>query len=580
MGLRNQLGIPDISSIEKGIDLAPGRAQSGFGSRMYMAEQTDYDIPITDLSAYYGQTWEGVNWGVVQNANPIVPTRIRANRSPIPNERGRVDVSGGISMQGNVYGMLPFWKLATMTPGTKFTTGNGSGMIPIGAVAGGRDTGLGRDNVANQYQYDYKDVVVFGKAAVDGTAASGKTVNLSEATQGIGNNGSALTGLTTAIPAEQVPTRLEITIGGTPKARTTSDHAVMIISGKDQNGIPITDEVDFTEPVTGGLAAFSKKATSENADAVVSRTTRVHFASVDAGADSIVLKNFADNSTLKVLITAKNDKKVHRYTIQDNILEGVTLYIIKGGIKHEVSNLEGGIPNVYAGCKVNSATWGFGETMTMDLDFIGRNAYARVTPARIAEFGRNLGKIHIPPDASRGTTPKKWNFKGATDETYVGWEGGVQIREPGSDWITIPCSDLSMSVNHNLTHPERYWFRRWHVPPIPSDQMEVMIDGTVDYATAQGLDFLQLENIDLEARMISFYRPNNGPESFVRVDARKAQINAALDPSVGGSGDVTQSFSLKCSTRDANAPDLYDANTVVIDVQSEQSFADIFAHAA
>ena len=580
MGLYKQLGIPDISSIVKGVDLAPGRAQSGFGSRLYMAEQTDYDIPITDLSKYYGQTWEGVNFGVIQNANPIVPTRIRANRSPIPNERGRVDVSGGISMQGNVYGMLPFWKLATMTPGTKFTTGSGSGMSPIGAVIEGRTAGLGRDNVANQYQYDYKDVVVYGTAATQTEEAAGNSVTLAAETQNIGKNDTATTGLDTAIPAEQVPARLEITIDGTPKARSATEHAVLIISGKDQNGIPITDEVDLTEPVPGGTGAFGKNATTENADAVVSRTTRIYFASVDAGADSIVLKGFADNTTLKVLITAKNEKKVQRYTIQDNILEGVTLYIIKGGIKHEVANLEGGIPNVYAGCKVNSATWGFGETMTMDLDFIGRNAYARVTPARIAEFGKNFGKIHIPPDASRGTIPKKWNFAGATDETYIGWEGGVQIREPGGDWLTIPCSDLSMSINHNLTHPERYWFRRWHVPPIPSDQMEVMIDGTVDYATAQGLDFLQLQNIDLEARMISFYRPNNGPESFVRVDARKAQINASLDPSVGGSGDVTQSFSLKCSTKDANAPDLYDANTVVIDAQSEQSFADIFAHAA
>ena len=58
-----------------------------------------------------------MNFGVIQNATPIVPTRIRADRSPIPNERGRIDVSGGISLQGNVDVLLPFWKHAFMEVG-------------------------------------------------------------------------------------------------------------------------------------------------------------------------------------------------------------------------------------------------------------------------------------------------------------------------------------------------------------------------------------------------------------------------------------------------------------------------------
>ena len=168
MGFYSTLGVPDMQSKLAGTDLGEGKAQSGFGTRMYMAEQDDYNEYIDDLHDFYQQTWEGVNFGVIQNANPIVPTRIRADRSPIPNERGRVDVSGGISLQGNILSLLPFWKLVTMTPGkgkTTFAAPTGaaadtppsnaaSGNIAVGTL-GDPAGGLGKLNVCNQHQYDY-----------------------------------------------------------------------------------------------------------------------------------------------------------------------------------------------------------------------------------------------------------------------------------------------------------------------------------------------------------------------------------------------------------------------------------------
>ena len=576
MGFYDTVGVPNMAEIDGNADGAlNGATQSGFGSRMYMAEQSDYNAPIEALYDFYAQAWEGVNFGVIQNSNPIVPDRIRANRSPVPNERGRVDVSGGISLQGHVLSMLPFYKHICMVPGTEDfdkPTGApateapdnaGPGNKPVGIRTGAGNEGLGRLNVCNQYQYDYASnpnnasvLPGFQNVAEFNASNGGTERTLGAAQLPRGTGGKDIS-----------PARLAFTITGTP----AGGEARITIKGKDQNGIVIEEVLKLPK--------------AENK--VVK--TRYYYDTVGRNSDlddgKILLSKSGDDisgiSAIKV--QSLNEKHVHRYTIQDSILDGLTLYIVKGGIKHDSSDAIGGIPNVYVGCIVNNATWSFGETITMDLDFIGRNAYTRTTPGKLADFGANFGKEHIVPDLPKGSVTvnkvaKKWEFASAADATYLGWEGGIQIREPGGTWATLPATDMSLSINHNLAHPERYWFRRWHVKPVPSDQMEVSIDATVDYKTAQGLDFLQLQNIDLEARMIAFYRPVGGDESFVRVDMGRVQLNAPMDPAVSGSDVLTQSLSLKASVADANSPDLYKSNVVVIDVQSPQEFSDIVQH--
>ena len=357
------------------------------------------------------------------------------------------------------------------------------------------------------------------------------------------------------------PAQLEFTIAGTGFTQATALTGKATIVGKDQNGIPLTDTVDVT---------YSNATTMKF-------KTDYYFDTIDA--NGVHVTGLAGATVTGLRVQALNTKYVHRYTIQDSILDGTTLYIVKGGNKDEDTDAIGGIPNVYVGCIPNNCTWGFGETVTLDVDWIGRNGYARVTPATIAQYGQNWGKNHVVPDLPKGGSGNTaWDFVGAKDETYLGWEGGIQIRQPGETlWQTIPCSDMSVTLNHNLTHPERYWFRRWHVQPIPSDQMEIMVDATVDYKTRQGLDFLQLQNIDLEARLIAFYRPVGGQESFVRMDFRRVQLNAPMDPAVSGSDIITQSFAMKASTKDTSSADVYESNAVVIDVQSEQQFGDLVA---
>ena len=623
-------------------DLPPGVSQSGFGTRMYVADQFRYNNVVglggkatdgTDLTAvaagspteaeigailnsYYQQEYEGVNFGVIQNATPIVPNRIRADRTPIPNERGRVDVSGGISMQGNIDVLLPFWKHAFMEVGD-------GGIYLLNTEADASKFNA-RSEIDAQYQYAWTpgyttkrynhasnapatypasaaaELIGIRTAAVPSTAfhasdGSRRTVHPDAGSQPNETGGTRTATNGEIIPGDNSPLRLEITLGGTPTVATGRTPKVRIV-GKDQNGTILSEEHTFE--TTGATDNTLKNKIGAIGDYKV--RSRYHYTELLTGDSGGVQITGIAGLTATVQIQGRNFKKVTRFTPRTNLTDGMSLYIIKGGIpmpyddmpteqqdilnaiyKSEVNARaaceQGGIPNVYAGCMINTMTFSFGETITMDLEFIGRNGYSRVTPAMIENYGRNFGKLHVPPDAASGSTgATAWDFAGAQNETYLGWEGGIQVRELGSTtWETVPCTDLGVSVNNNLTHPERYWFRRWHVKPIPSDQMELMIDATVDAKTAQGYDFLQQANLDLEARAIAFYRTTGGDEFFTKVDMGRVQINQAVDPSVGGPDIITQTFNLKASSKDKNSGDIYEKHPLIVDVCCHKQLEDL-----
>ena len=575
-------------------DLPPGVAQSGFGTRMYIADQNDYNSVVEALRSFYQQEYEGVNFGVIQNAPPIVPGRIRADRTPIPNERGRIDVSGGISLQGQIDTLLPFWKHGFMEVGD-------GGVYAINTEADASKFNS-RSELDAQYQYNWTPgyatkrynhasnaaaafpagVLAIRAAATPSTAfhatdGSRRVVHPDPDSQPFDFGGNPTSGNGEIIAADDSPVRLEITLAGTVTAAAGQTPKIRII-GKDQNDTILQEDL---LPVATGATDNTAK-TKTGAIGAWTVRSRYYYKEILAGGDNGIQITGVGGANATVKIDGRNYKKITRFTPRTNITDGLTLYIIKGGIPHTTGE-EGGIPNVYVGCLTNTLTFSFGETITMDLEFIGRNGYQRVTPATLADYGRNFGKAHVSPDSSRGgdstASPRTdWNFAGAQNQTYLGWEGGIQIREPGTTaWETIPCTDMGLSVNNNLTHPERYWFRRFHVKPIPSDQMELMIDATIDYKTAQGYDFLQKENFDIEARAIAFYRTTGGDEYFTKVDLGRAQINQAMDPSVGGPDIITQTFNLKASSLDKNSPDLYEANPVIVDVSCHRQLEDLRA---
>ena len=574
------------------------QVQSGFGSRGMFALQektaagvtpvkSAYDNYVDDLSKFYQQMYEGISWGVVQNAPPIVANRIRANRNPVPNTRGRVDVSGGISLQTNTRSMLPFIKHATMTAG-KGTRGQDvtSTFSTFAAL-----TATDMTKVAGTTTWRYTPGSNF-ELLYDTTKQSAFETALGGSDNGFGDVKSA------------PPTQLDITLSN---IQSLSD-ATILIRATDQNGIVLEETYPITLTIiglTGTVPEYGVVRANEPAGTVKIRT-RYNYANLVPGSISIEVKGATETTgnqvqiaidvyTTEVAVGASNPiipamKNTSRscFEIVKAIRDPMTIYLVKGGNPHE-SGQEGGIPNVYTGCYINSFTLNVAETIMFDMDFIGRNGYTRVTPATVNEWGNEWGRAVVPPDPYEGSTPSPgWNFAAPINPVMTGWESGLQIKELGqTEWITVPCSDFNFNLNNQLTHNERYWFRRWHTEPTPSAALDAMVNGTVDYRTAQGYDFLQVQNLPVEARMICFSRDVGAKESYIIAHIGEAVLNETVDPAVSGEDVITQSFTLKCLSKGerafgtrsyADTLETYqERSPIVFEVASDQVLTDIAA---
>ena len=570
------------------------KVQSGFGSRGMFARQkaasgiSAYDNPTKELSEFYKQTYEGISWGVVQNAPPIVANRIRADRSPVPNTRGRVDVSGGISLQVNTRSMLPFIKHATMTAGkgsAGVATDGGPGynvteeflelsVLTAQAMTAGTPTGV--------YTYTKPantTKLLYSAAAVTAMGGSGN---------GFGEQNST------------PPSQLDITVNNV----TTYTNATITITALDQNGIVLEEHY----PINDGAVTGSPNSTDDIPNAygqVAAHKIRTRYNYLDIvsikltgitqGTPTLDVDAFSANvvgSGGQGRIPPMKNTRRSCFEIVKAIQDPMTIYLVKGGNPHE-SNQEGGIPNVYAGCYINSFTLNVAETIMFDMDFIGRNGYTRVTPGTIDEWGNEWGRAVVPPDAPSGAAgggiyTDAWNFAAPINPVMTGWESGLQIKELGQDeWVTVPCSDFNFNLNNQLTHNERYWFRRWHTEPTPSAALDAMVNGTVDYRTAQGYDFLQVQNLPVEARMICFSRDVGAKESYIIAHIGEAVLNETVDPAVSGEDVITQSFTLKCLSKGerafgtrsyADTLETYqERSPIVFEVASDQVLYDIAA---
>ena len=541
----------ELLGIDENTDLDPlglgSRVQSGFGSRGVFGPQfaaaglSAYDNPQTELRSFYQQMYEGISWGVVQNAPPIVANRIRANRNPVPNTRGRVDVAGGISLQCNTRSMLPFIKHATMSPG------NGTRGRDVSAAFGTLNAMTATDMIQVGTTNTWRHTPGSGSELLYSAAA---VTALGGADNSFGEENSA------------PPTQLDITFGNVD---SLAADASVFVRATDQNGIvleeryPINNTAVADPPEYGQVAAGKIRTrfsyvnlTPDNVSVEISGATPTATNMITVAIDAYSAATTATAG--QGIIPAMKNTSRNLYEIVNAIDNPLSIYIIKGGNPHETGQ-EGGIPNVYPGCYINALTLNVSETIMLDMDFIGRNGYTRVTPATLDDYGYSWGRNVIPPDAyTGGTGGTAWDFATPVNPVLTGWESGLQIKEIGqTEWVTVPCTDFNFNLNNQLTHNERYWFRRYHTEPTPSSALDAMVNATVDYQTAQGYDFLQTQNLAVEARMICFSRDVGRKEHYIIAHIGEAVLNETVDPAISGEDVVTQSFVLKCLSQDSAA---------------------------
>lgn len=681
-----------------------GVAQQGFGSWAAFGEQPDYDTALDSWADLWQKKYELVNVGLREESTPIVPQRIRATRSPIPNVRGRVMVSGSIGLQSHPQDLLPLWKEATMSkyptrgagssvsseiteetsteatltaattitpstvalvapdpPGNHFWLGS---FVDDAAAKSDRDSNHSSENVVAYWNTTANHVRstnnadnaaptwntqsfsgFFGTNHVyiprgiadssaeaktylddnyksthtyyiydDGTAddlrkitytASVTTVgvkgpvNISFASSGatllhvdiqpedaedasfsssILNSGASGAVVTKSgmYDAGLSPARLSIKLTNVEVASGKSKGYIGVF-GLDQNDVPISELLEFEDSdITSGTitlttSKYYKKVGGHpsytGAPDLLEKSEFVHVTGNEIferkGIQLVDVDNTSGTSTIEVKTVT--DRKRSIFLLRNPLLEGNTFYIQKGKI-----------PNSYFGVMFNSTTFQFGETCQVDIDVIGRNGLVRVPIDTPELYGMEQGRADLTGPADKGAGDvhnDAWNFAAVEDEAHPGWEGGIQVREHGSNtWSTIPCTDISFVINNNLSHPERYWFNRYHIKPTATDVREVMVNATVDYETQQGLDFQFKENLELEARVIAFFKGHANSQLKTQITLPKVQLNSTVDPEVSDNGPITQSFDLKCLPTDANA-----GNEAIITVEGTQVIGDLLA---
>jgi len=522
----------------------PGSAsQEGFGSWLAFGEQSDYNTPLTGWHQLWQKKYEFISSGIRYDSTPIVPGRVRASRSPIPNIRGRAMVAGALSFQSHIRDMLPIWKEATMTTKAqaKDTSGDTAGTKTVAADALYAAATVG----AEESDTSRRIVPTNAQGFIQPDASTG-------------------------VKDGNCPARITITFANSPVAKKGSDVLVGIF-GTDQNDQPISEVLTFNttdgwaQTTTKffkkiGVHPFIGQAGEAAGTGNLANFRRQGSSEIAFSHAGIQIHNLnPDTATVKV--DTANSTVISRFDLRNPILNGNTFFVQKGNI-----------PNSYIGCIFNSTTFQFGETCQIDVDVIGRNGLARVPIDRQNLYGMESGRVNLagPADAG-GSDSTAWNFAAIEEDVNPGWEGGILLKEHGdSTFHVIPCTDISFVINNNLSHPERYWFNRYHVKPTATEVREVMANATVDYKTAQGLDYQFLENLNMEAKIIAYSKPAEGRQYKTEITCPRVQLNSAVDPEVSDNGPITQSFDLKCVPTTATAGD-----EATIEVFSDQTIASL-----
>ena len=158
-----------------------------------------------------------------------------------------------------------------------------------------------------------------------------------------------------ATSPSQAPAKLKFTFS----ASVTQS---VVIAGTDQNDISITETLAF-------VAEAGPKTTTKYFKTV----TSIDFTTAPPGAE-------------KLLIEASNTLYTHLIEIKDEILPGMTIKVVKGGL-----------PSTYIGCLINSGTLTLGDINTLACAIIAKRGYNSFV---VKATGNDVEASETPTDVS------------------------------------------------------------------------------------------------------------------------------------------------------------------------------------
>lgn len=270
------------------------------------------------------------------------------------------------------------------------------------------------------------------------------------------------------------------------------------ITGTDQNDIAIEETLTFAAETT--------------------KTTTKYFKTVaDNGIDFTDIPPSAET----LLIECDKNTYTHVIALGDDVLDGLTIEMVKTTI-----------PSVHIGAVVNSAMLDLGDTLTLTMNLLAKRAWNRY---KVPASGTVPTSSNTPTDIS--------GYARITEEIFPGW--GLALYLEGSA-SAINVGSLSMSLNHNLGYPRRFRNVRTEPKPTRQDLRETSLVVTVDYDTTNpDYDLYVYNNQVVQAKILAYRLPFEGPEYSIQIDMPRCQIKAFPDPEVADFSELVQELSLE-----------------------------------
>lgn len=456
------------------------------------------EVEITNL---YPTIFEFVSSSIVNESTQIIPERISPTASPLRNQDGMVTCGGDFNMHLHVAGMLLFWKYILMDPEPRIENPVPSANTPLNTAVTTLSTATVTDDIV-------MDV------------AGLKPANANTASDSI------------------VPCQLTFTLVGTPAAGGT-----IAIKGTDQNDSELQEILEV--PATAAAVVTTKNyfksvdtngaiykdlnaATSARPSVKKGQQNKITFRLTEGSHQRLPATN------LTATATALHDG----WTTPAKLPHGLTAEIVKGDT-----------PNVYTGLLVNSATLTFAENIDIALSFIGYRGFLRQ---------------NIKGEKGADATPTiheyeaDGHFETLNENTFKGWGCAVRVYNNGDEpnENIIPVTDVTLTVNHSLENPPRYWGQRFPRKPTRTAKREIMLDCTTDYTDEDDYGQYFFENrIYDNAELLILYAAHGEAAYQTLIKLGRAQFTTYTDPEVSEQGPLLQALNIKSLPRTSTSSD-------------------------
>jgi len=417
---------------------------AGFKSNILMGQQVAWDTALKSTEIL-GHIWEVKSLGIRNRGPKATSTRYKNNPS----------ASGLIEMMFHAEGDLGFDAHA-----------ENMGIWLLQAMMGS----------ATPTKWNATPVSVLTAATWAASGAKDSLDTQPSATTPACNPCKLIIAFDTNVPAPQVYT------------------GTVVITGTDQNDLPLTETVTFTAEAT--------------------KTTAFYFKTVDA--TGITINMTPVNATDTITITGEKNTYSHVIILGDDILEGMTMEILKGTI-----------PSVAVGMLINNFRFDIGDIIGLTFSMMGKRLWNRY----------KLGTADANPVTSTTGTSTS-GFNRPSTDVFPAW--GIRLLIDGGA-TAVGVASGSLSINNNLRFPVRYRGARTEPKPIRGDNREILFTPSIDYDTVNSdFDAKSMANGSVALQMVCACSPYGGAEYLMTFTLPRAQLQDFPDPEVSDYGEVLQ----------------------------------------